>query len=111
MNYQTIPGLKYRQPPDPNNRTRKVVDAVCESFGVNMDQIKGKRRQRRIVLPRQIIMFFLRKHTKMGWREIGCVFKRDHTTAIHSFSTVRNLYDTDPILRDQINEIENKILS
>lgn len=96
---------------DTNSRRDKILEVICGYFQVNLDQLKAKTRQRHVVLPRQVAMVMLRKHTHLGIVKIGRFFLRDHTTVLHSSTTVINLCYTDPEIKRQVDEVENKILS
>lgn len=96
---------------DVNLKKNKILDIVCSYFRVNMKQLVGKRRKREIVLPRQIAIVMLRKYTDMGINKIGDVFDRDHTTCIAATKAISDQCFSNPIIRDYVREIENKILS
>lgn len=111
MNYIAIPGMKYREMTNAESRKGRIIESVCSYFSISFHKLLTKRRYKELVLARQIIIYFLRKHLGLSWTEIGKVFNRDHTTAIHSFTSVRDYFDTDEWFRKQVMEIENKILS
>ena len=92
-----------------NERTQLANDilrTVTNYYGVSIEDIKGKCRKRRIVKPRQVIMFLLRTKARMVLSDIGEVMNRDHTTVIHSITCIQNdithPYD-DSLEKDLIN--------
>ena len=68
------------------------------------------KRERAIVQPRQICMFFAKKYTKLPLAAIGAhCGNRDHATVLHACRTISNLYETDKKMREAIDEIDKKI--
>lgn len=88
----------------------RIINTVCEHFGVVYEALITRSRKRELVLPRQVIMYFLCFHTQLAYRRIGELFgTRDHTTAIHGKQTVKDLMDSDLEFRDEINYLKDKI--
>ena len=83
-----------------------IIDTVSSYYDVSIKDLKGKSRKRKIVKPRQVIMYLLRTKARMMLSDIGEVMNRDHTTAIHSITCVQNElthpYD-DSLEKDIIN--------
>lgn len=83
-----------------------ILNTVSKYYGVTINELKGKCRKRRIVKPRQVIMFLLRTKARMVLSDIGDVMNRDHTTVIHSITCIQNdithPYD-DSLEKDLIN--------
>lgn len=84
----------------------EIVNTVSKYYGVTISELKGKCRKRRIVKPRQIIVYLLRTKARMVLSDIGDVLNRDHTTMIHSITCIQNElthpYD-DSLEKDLIN--------
>ena len=85
---------------------KDILNTVTNYYGVSIEDIKGKCRKRKIVKPRQVIMFLLRTKARMVLSDIGEVMNRDHTTVIHSITCIQNdithPYD-DSLEKDLIN--------
>ena len=83
-----------------------ILRTVTNYYGVSIEDIKGKCRKRKIVKPRQVIMFLLRTKARMVLSDIGEVMNRDHTTVSHSITCIQNdithPYD-DSLEKDLIN--------
>lgn len=87
-----------------------VIQLVSDYFNTDMEQMKRVSRVRDIVWPRQVCMYLMAYYTPISLREIGELFNgKDHTTVIHSKDTVRDLMDSDPAVREQINFLVSKI--
>lgn len=69
-----------------------IQRAVCDYFGVSMDELTGKSREKKIATPRQIGVFLCRKLTSSSTTDIGRAFNRNHATVLYSSSTVQDLY-------------------
>ncbi len=63
----------------------RITHAVSEYFGVGLDQLKGQKRDKAIVVPRQIAMYLIRAETDVSLIRIGDELGgRDHSTVIHA---------------------------
>ncbi|MCA9770882.1 MAG: chromosomal replication initiator protein DnaA [Myxococcales bacterium] len=68
----------------------EIQKAVAKHFALKVTDLKGTRRQRNIVEPRQIAMFLARQLTNCSFPEIGQQFgNRDHSTVMHSIRKVQ----------------------
>ncbi len=66
-----------------------IMHEVCQFYNVTQKELKGARRLKTIVVPRQICMYMLRDITKMGLQSIGEILgKKDHTTVIHALQKI-----------------------
>ena len=87
-----------------------IQKMVCEYFEIGYDKLLTKNRKRNIVQARQITMYLAKAHTKQSLKAIGKHFGgRDHTTVIHSCSTVKNLMDSDSKFRENVVELQQKV--
>jgi len=66
-----------------------IQKKVVEYFNIKLSDIKGKKRNRAVVYPRQIAMYLARDLTDYSLPEIGGFFGgRDHTTVLHACEKV-----------------------
>jgi chromosomal replication initiator protein len=87
-----------------------IQKMVCEYYDITYDKLQAKTRKREIVQARQISMFLAKQYTKNSLKTIGDHFGgRDHTTVIHSCQTVKDLMDTDTMIREQVKELQQKV--
>lgn len=71
-----------------------ILNTVCEYYGVKIKEVKGKSRKAKFVLPRQIIMYFLKKQLNVPLIQIGdYIGNRDHTTVMHAVEKIENLVE------------------
>jgi chromosomal replication initiator protein len=99
----------------PKNRTRHVnarhiVEKTARHFNITTDDIIGSKRDKYIVVPRQVAMYLLRNELKLSFpniaRELG---RKDHTTAMHSYKKIEKDSVLDPFIRDSITEIKSRL--
>jgi chromosomal replication initiator protein len=81
---------------------------VCEYFKISPDLVRAKTRKREVVQARQAAMYFCKQLTQHSLKTIGLHFGgRDHSTVIHACQTVNDQMDTDPQVRDTINDLRH----
>lgn len=91
---------------------QKIQDTVSEYFHIKKELIQSPSRKREIVQARQVIMYFIKKHTELSLSQIGTqVGNRNHATVLHACNTVKDYYDVDKSFRADIDEIENLLNS
>ena len=85
-----------------------ILDKVCNHFNVEQQHVFSKSRKRDFVMVRQISMYLAQKYTKMPASRIGqLIGGRDHSTVIHSCSTVEQRLKIDKAFSAEISSIEN----
>jgi len=66
-----------------------ILKAVCAYYAVKAPDIKGKRRTKDLVIPRQVAMFLIKEMTDTPYMTIGDFLGgRDHTTIMHGVRTI-----------------------
>lgn len=87
-----------------------IQKVVCDYFKISLDSINAKTRKREIVQARQLSMYFAKKYTKLPLSNIGSYCgNKDHATVLHACRTISNLYDTDKMMKQAVDEIEKKM--
>jgi chromosomal replication initiator protein len=83
---------------------------VAEYYRLSPSDLKGKKRSKSIVLPRQLAMYISRKLTELSTIEVGQSFGgRDHTTVLHSCDKIENLMRSDPKFDVEVQNIMRDI--
>jgi chromosomal replication initiator protein len=68
--------------------------------------MKGKRRDKHIVFPRQVAMFLIREETASSLPAIGQAFGgRDHTTVLHSYEKINTDSKEDQRLQADLRKL------
>lgn len=75
-------------------RQNKIIERVCHYYGVSYSALVGRRKHGRLVLPRHLCMYLLRRELKMTLPEIGDLFGRHHTTVMHAIECINNYIET-----------------
>ncbi|MGX7025330.1 chromosomal replication initiator protein DnaA [Vagococcus hydrophili] len=89
-----------------------IQEEVCKYYHLQLKDLKGKKRVKSIVVPRQIAMFLSRELTDNSLPKIGAEFGgKDHTTVIHAHEKIQQLLDTDPIIQKEVGELKNILIS
>lgn len=84
-----------------------ILDIVQSYFNVGEDYYRSSNRKYDIVLPRQIAMYLIRKHTSLTLSDIGVKFgNKDHATVLHGVRKVKGYMDVDKELKNQVADIE-----
>jgi len=87
---------------------QEIIRKICEYYNLNKKQLLGEGRSRKLVLPRQILMYILRKELKLPLEEIGrIVGGRDHTTVMHAVEKISNLISTNKEISEGLMRIKN----
>ncbi|MBI4872913.1 MAG: chromosomal replication initiator protein DnaA [Candidatus Riflebacteria bacterium] len=87
-----------------------IQEEVCHQFELRQEDLIGRRRQRRVVIPRQIAMYLCRELASRTLMEIGEAFgKKDHTTVLHSCTKVEENLKTDPSLNETVERLRIRI--
>ena len=97
----------------PNN-TREItpeliIEVVSDHFNVPAAELKGKKRNAEIVLPRQIVMYLCRKMTDTPLKTIGLILGgKDHASVSHGVKKIEHDVKTDEALNNTVNIIKKK---
>lgn len=90
--------------------SRQVIEKISKHFQVSMDDLLGPKRDKDIVVPRQVAMYILRSELHLSFpkiaRELG---RKDHTTAIHSVEKIEQELTFDAIMRQHVSEIKERL--
>ena len=85
-----------------------ILEKVCNHYNVSQQNVFSKSRKRDYVMVRQISMYLAQKYTKMPASRIGqLIGGRDHSTVIHSCSTVEQRLKVDKSFSAELSSIEN----
>ena len=83
----------------------QIQEEVCKILPYPINDLKGKKRVKGIVVPRQIAMFLSRELTDNSLPKIGAEFGgKDHTTVIHAHEKIQHLSETDPTIKNEIQK-------
>lgn len=95
-----------------NITIENIIKYICTVYGLQEDDILGKKRPKNIALARQVAMYLCRKMTDASLPKIGSSFGgRDHTTVIHACEKIDKMKNEDKGFEAQLQQFEEKIRS
>lgn len=83
-----------------------VIEAVCRYYRVDPRALKGKARDKEVVIPRQVAMYLMRQKTRASLVEIGRELGRDHSTILHGCDRIQAESQANVQLRRDLDAIE-----
>ncbi|MDP8211914.1 MAG: chromosomal replication initiator protein DnaA [Candidatus Zapsychrus exili] len=87
-----------------------VQKEVVKHFNMSLADIRAKRRNKNIVLARQIAMHLARQLTNLSLPEIGNAFGgKDHTTVLHSCKKIEQALESDVGLKNTISQLNTTL--
>jgi chromosomal replication initiator protein len=90
----------------------RIVQAVSDYYSVGLDLLKGQKRDRAIVTPRQIAMFLMRAETDVSLLRIGQELgNRDHSTVLHACDKIERESQENDELRRELAAVRELIYS
>ena len=87
-----------------------ILEATSKMFGIPIEEIIGKKRQRPLVTARQVAMYVFRDLTDLSYPAIAREFGgRDHTTVIHAVEKISAQMRTQRPTYDQVTQLVQTI--
>jgi chromosomal replication initiator protein len=88
----------------------RITKAVADYYGVQIEALKGQKRDRAIVVPRQIAMFLMREETDVSLLRIGAELGgRDHSTVLHACDKITRESAANDEMRREIAAVRELI--
>lgn len=95
-----------------NLTPKDLLDTVASYYDLPLPDLLGKCREKRLSFPRQIIMYLMREELNSSYPAIGKIIGgRDHTTAIHAYTKIKEDIQEDEKLRHDLNLIRQRLYS
>ncbi|MFC2050696.1 chromosomal replication initiator protein DnaA [Chloroflexota bacterium] len=87
-----------------------IMTTVANYYGINLEWLADKRRDKKTALARQVTMYLLREHNHCSLAEIGKMLGgRDHTTVLHGCEKITAEMEVNPQLQNSIEEIRQSL--
>ncbi len=90
---------------------KQIIEKTAAHFDLRVADILSPKRDKEIVVPRQVAMYIMRNEYNISFpiiaRSLG---KKDHTTVIHGVKKISELSRTDETLGREIRELKQKLL-
>jgi chromosomal replication initiator protein len=89
---------------------RQIIDKTARHFQIDIKELCSAKRDKHIVVPRQIAMYLLRSELHLSFPKIAVELgRKDHTTAIHSVEKIEKAVKLDMLIREQVADIREKL--
>jgi len=90
--------------------SKQIIDKTAKHFQIEVSEICSSKRDKYIVVPRQIAMYLLRSELHLSFPKIASELgRKDHTTAIHSVEKIEKAIKLDFVIREQVSSIREKL--
>ncbi|VWL84824.1 chromosomal replication initiator protein DnaA [Oceanivirga miroungae] len=80
-----------------------IVKKIAKNYEISVEEIKSQKRQKTILMPRQIAMYLIKTNLMITYDAIGKIFDRDHTTVMNAIKKIETQLEID---RDFVKELE-----
>ncbi len=88
----------------------KIQEVVANYFQTSTFELKGKKRVRQIVVPRQIAMYLSRELTDASLPKIGQEFGgKDHTTVMHAYEKINRQLKTNADIKHAVLDLKQML--
>ena len=90
----------------------RIAVAVSHYYDVELEALRGQKRDRAIVVPRQIAMYLMREETDVSLLRIGAELGgRDHSTVLHACKKIDQEVSRNEELRRELAAVRESIFS
>jgi chromosomal replication initiator protein len=90
----------------------RIAIAVSDYYDIDLDALRGQKRDRAIVVPRQIAMYLMREETDVSLLRIGAELGgRDHSTVLHACKKIDQEVARNEELRRELAAVREVIYS
>ena len=87
-----------------------IKQTVCEYYGITEESMLSERRDREIVMPRQVAMYLCHAMLGLPYKRISTLFDRnDHTTAINACKRIEDMMKEDVSFTNVLDDIKTRM--
>jgi chromosomal replication initiator protein len=89
---------------------RQIIERTARHFHISMEDILGPKRDKDIVVPRQVAMYMLRSELHLSFPKIAHELgRKDHTTAIHSVEKIEKEMSFEGQIKQHVAELKERL--
>ena len=89
---------------------RAILQMVSDHFSLTVDDLTGKKRDKRTTVARHIAVYLIRREQDCSLSEIGRELGgRNHATILHGYDKIAAELNTNPSVSRQVAEISEKL--
>ncbi|MDD4877384.1 MAG: chromosomal replication initiator protein DnaA, partial [Dehalococcoidales bacterium] len=87
-----------------------VTEAVANNFNLSTVELKGRKRDKKTALARQVAMYLLKQETDYSLVQIGKELGgRNPSTVRHAYEKITNGIETNPLLKRRLLDIQQQL--
>ena len=87
-----------------------IQKVIADNYQISISELKGKKRDKKYVFPRQIAIYIARELTEISYSELGNEFGgKDHSTIMHAYEKIAENIKLDSNLESKINILIREI--
>lgn len=103
-------GKTVREKAKKNVNMNQILNAVCVYYAIKSSEIKGKKRNKELVLPRQVAMYLIKDMTNTPFMSIGDFLGgRDHTTIMYGVEKISEELAVQTKLRQDVSNVKQLV--
>ena len=88
----------------------RIKETVAEYYSIQIESLMSQRRDKEVVIPRQIAMYFCHTLLSLPYKQIATLFDRDdHTTALSACKKIAQMKEEDRQFRETLESIRTRI--
>lgn len=100
----------YAAPGAGNVSIENIQKVVADAYNIKVEELKGKRRDKKYIIPRFIAVYITREMTEYAYTEIGNEFGgRDHTSIMNGYNKIVEKINSDPSLLQKIKNLMEEV--
>lgn len=89
---------------------KQVIERTAKHFQIPLEDMLGPKRDKDIVVPRQVAMYMLRSELHLSFPKIAHELgRKDHTTAIHSVEKIEKEVHVSDEIREAVASIKERL--
>ena len=93
----------------PEVSPKEIISRVASSWGVESGELISARRHQAVTVPRQVAMYLIKSELNLPYSNIGKLFRRNHSTVIHSVNKIAAEITSDLSLRKRIKQVHQEL--
>jgi len=102
-----IKGFKIKNNED-NPSATEIIAYVSKYFQLELSSLKSSKRNQKLSYARKIAYFILRQELSLTWTMIGKLFgDKNHSTVIQAHRSISNGLRSNPLIRNDVQQIKN----
>ena len=100
----------FKQGEKPEVTVEEIMKTVAAKFNIRIADLKSQKKNKNLVIPRQIAMYLARRLTSHSYPDIGAkIGGKDHSTVIYANNKIKDLLEKDPKMELVVREIEESL--